>query len=203
MDLWVTRELEPAQRASSGFRWASTSQAYCSGIQFVSNAILAPAFAKGLGLLDGADCDRFASLLRISDVGGDNTAQDLRAGLVSRVLDQRRARSHGRRWCLPQARWWRPSSSSRLTASSGAIGQLRDGGPGVVHQAMLQRSLQFRRLAVVDLLGVRVRGRGRLRPGGRGVWSLVYQALVLALVSTVLLWVVSSGAPAFEFHWGR
>ena len=78
-------------------------------------------------------------------------------------------------------------------------------GLGVVHQAMLQRSLQFRGLAVVDLVSAfvsAVAGIG-FAMAGAGVWSLVYQALVLALVSTVLLWVVSPVRPAFEFHWGE
>lgn len=204
-------ELSLAQRASSGFRWASTSQAGRSGIQFVSNAILARLLSpKDFGLLGMAlIVTGFASLLR--DLGTSAAIiqrRDLSRGLVSSVfwinagLGLTAAVLVFAASPLVAAFFKQPPLTGILRALSASFVMA---GLGVVHQAMLQRSLQFRGLAVVDLVSAfvsAVAGIG-FAMAGAGVWSLVYQALVLALVSTVLLWVVSPVRPAFEFHWGE
>ena len=73
------------------------------------------------------------------------------------------------------------------------------GGLSVVHQAVLTRSLNFRRLAFVEVTSTVVASACGVTCAlfGYGVWSLVYQALVLSGLSTLLTWLVSGWRP----HW--
>lgn len=72
-------------------------------------------------------------------------------------------------------------------------------GLGLTQMALAQRALRFRALALRDLVGTLSGGAVgvALAVAGFGVWSLVAQALVTALVSTTLLWRLSPWRPTF------
>jgi O-antigen/teichoic acid export membrane protein len=77
-------------------------------------------------------------------------------------------------------------------------------GFGIVQQAIMERDLAFGKLAKIELiasLSSALLGIGLACLGAR-VWSLVYQALMLATVTTALLW-VSSGWRPKKFKMGE
>jgi PST family polysaccharide transporter len=75
----------------------------------------------------------------------------------------------------------------------------------ILQQALLERNLAFDRLARIELVaGVTGAAAGiGAAVAGQGVWSLVYQALVVAGVTTVLLWLVGGWRPRLLFDWGE
>lgn len=76
-------------------------------------------------------------------------------------------------------------------------------GLGVVQQALLERRLGFGRLARVELIAVLAGAAVGIGAAfaGYGVWSLVWQALASAVVSTVQLWTTSGWRPGFRCRW--
>lgn len=76
-------------------------------------------------------------------------------------------------------------------------------GIGILQQAVLERELAFSKLAKVEIVATLVGSFIGILSAlqGYGVWSLVYQALTIALLTTVLLWIVSSWKPKLYFHW--
>jgi len=78
-------------------------------------------------------------------------------------------------------------------------------GLGILHQALLERSLSFNSLAKLETASVLVGaivGIG-LAFADAGVWSLVFQSLTTAIVATVLLWLLSSWRPQWAFRWSE
>lgn len=78
-------------------------------------------------------------------------------------------------------------------------------GFGSLHQALLERSFAFTRLAMVEIISV-VFGAIvgiTLAIWGAGVWSLLFQSLAMAFINTCLLWYCSSWRPAMLFHWSE
>lgn len=78
-------------------------------------------------------------------------------------------------------------------------------GLGILHQALLERSLSFSILAKLETASVFVGaivGIG-LAFAGAGVWSLVFQSLTTAVLSTGLLWLSSSWRPQWVFRWSE
>jgi lipopolysaccharide exporter len=76
---------------------------------------------------------------------------------------------------------------------------------GILHQALLERSVSFESLAKLELISVFVGaivGIG-LALNNRGVWSLVFQTLTTVSIATVLLWQSSSWRPQWLFHWNE
>jgi len=76
-------------------------------------------------------------------------------------------------------------------------------GLGILHQALLERSLSFKALARMEIISVTVGailGIG-LALANAGVWSLVVQSLATAVVATLLLWLLSSWRPQWVFNW--
>ncbi|MFC1620016.1 MOP flippase family protein [Candidatus Neomarinimicrobiota bacterium] len=76
-------------------------------------------------------------------------------------------------------------------------------GLSILHQTLLERDMAFNRMAKVELSATVVGaivGIGAALSGW-GVWSLVFQSLAIALVTTVLLWVFSSWRPRWIFRW--
>lgn len=74
---------------------------------------------------------------------------------------------------------------------------------GTLHQAQLERSLSFNSLAKLEITAVfvgAVVGIG-LAFAHAGVWSLVFQSLATASITTLLLWFLSSWRPQWSFHW--
>ena len=73
----------------------------------------------------------------------------------------------------------------------------------ILQQALLQRSLDFQILAKVEISAVvcgAVIGIA-LAWYGAGVWSLVFQSLTTASITTIFLWLSSSWRPQRIFHW--
>lgn len=74
---------------------------------------------------------------------------------------------------------------------------------GTVFQAIFERNLNFHHLAKIELggaLGGALLGIN-FAWNGWGVWSLVFQHLVTAFITTILLYYFSSWRPRFIFHW--
>jgi PST family polysaccharide transporter len=69
-----------------------------------------------------------------------------------------------------------------------------------VQQALLRKSMAFRRLALLNALAVVFGGSAAIAIvlNGGGVWSLVAQQLLTATTSTVLFWISSSWRPRFR-----
>lgn len=70
------------------------------------------------------------------------------------------------------------------------VGYLAFRGAGIVHDAVLQRDLRFRRRTVIEVarVGARAVVSVGLAVGGAGAWSLVWGLLAGELVGTALLW---------------
>jgi O-antigen/teichoic acid export membrane protein len=76
-------------------------------------------------------------------------------------------------------------------------------GLSILQQAILERNLQFDKLAKLEIIGTllgSIVGIGSALLG-YGVWSLVYQSLTVTVVTTLLLWTFSGWRPKMIFHW--
>ena len=73
---------------------------------------------------------------------------------------------------------------------------------GAIHEARLQRSFGFRKLALRALGANILGGAGALvlALDGYGVWSLVVQRLVAATATTLLTWVAARWIPPLRLH---
>lgn len=71
----------------------------------------------------------------------------------------------------------------------------------VVHDALLQKEMDFRRLAKIEITGIAVSGFAAICAAlmGFGVWSMVIQSLVFTLISATMIWMLSSWRPALRF----
>ncbi|HEY5984207.1 MAG TPA: MOP flippase family protein [Anaerolineales bacterium] len=78
-------------------------------------------------------------------------------------------------------------------------------GAGTVHQALLERQLEFRSLARLELASVLVGAAGGIAAAllGAGVWSLVLQSLLTAVMSTALLWLANRWRPSRILAWSE
>ena len=74
----------------------------------------------------------------------------------------------------------------------------------IVHQAVLERRMRFRLVAAVELVAASFGAATAIAAAvvGLGVWSLVAQVLVTAMVGTGMYWLVGDWRPTFEFSWG-
>ena len=75
------------------------------------------------------------------------------------------------------------------------------GSFGLVHRAVLERNMNFRRLAYVEIAATATAGIISLAAAlrGAGVWSLVIQSLMTTGLSSVLLWWASPWRPSMAF----
>jgi O-antigen/teichoic acid export membrane protein len=76
---------------------------------------------------------------------------------------------------------------------------------GILHQALLERTLSFNTLAKLETVSVLVGslvGIG-LAFARAGVWSLVFQSLITVSVNTFLLWLSSPWRPHWGFRWSE
>ncbi len=76
-------------------------------------------------------------------------------------------------------------------------------GLGILHQALLERSLSFDSLAKLEITSVSVGailGIG-LAFANAGVWSLVFQSVIASAATTLFLWLSSSWRPKWIFSW--
>lgn len=74
-------------------------------------------------------------------------------------------------------------------------------GIGVVHQALLERGLQYSSVARAEMLAVSVGSvvSIALAVGGAGVWSLVAQVLIVAALTSILVWLSCPWRPSLVF----
>jgi PST family polysaccharide transporter len=72
----------------------------------------------------------------------------------------------------------------------------------VVHEAMLRRNLEFKKLAMRSWIAVLAGGAAGIAGAllGWGVWALVAQQLVMNITAVAVLWGVSSWRPRFRFE---
>ncbi len=77
------------------------------------------------------------------------------------------------------------------------------GSINVVQEALLQKKFMFKRLFFMDSVSVFVAGVTAVvfALNNFGVWTLVFQYLILSFVSTCILWATSSWKPKFVFSW--
>lgn len=77
------------------------------------------------------------------------------------------------------------------------------GSVNIVQRTLLMKSLDFRKLSVIEIVAVTVAGGVAilLAYAGFGVWSLVIQSLLLSAMMAILLWVFSSWRPKWLFNW--
>lgn len=76
------------------------------------------------------------------------------------------------------------------------------GSLNIVQKAILMRSMNFRALAIVETLAMSIAGIFAIILAflGFGVWSLVWQAIVSAIIGVIILWVLSDWKPSFRFN---
>lgn len=73
----------------------------------------------------------------------------------------------------------------------------------IVQDSLLRKHLEFRRLAIVNLTALAISGTAGITLAllGLGVWSLVWQSVILTGLTVILLWIVSDWRPAKRFKW--
>jgi PST family polysaccharide transporter len=76
------------------------------------------------------------------------------------------------------------------------------GSIGIVQKAILKRSMNFRMLAIVETLAMVIAGIFAIAIAflGFGVWSLVWQAIVSAIIGVIVLWFLSDWKPSLRFN---
>ncbi len=74
---------------------------------------------------------------------------------------------------------------------------------GTIQQAILEKNLQFDRLAKIEILTTLLSATLGILSAFAGcrVWSLVYQSLTFALLNSLLLWKTTKWAPIFFWSW--
>jgi O-antigen/teichoic acid export membrane protein len=75
------------------------------------------------------------------------------------------------------------------------------GALNIVQDALLQKSLQFKRLFFIEIVSVITGGAIALvlATRGFGVWALVVQFATISFVSSIVLWITSPWRPSFQF----
>jgi O-antigen/teichoic acid export membrane protein len=76
-------------------------------------------------------------------------------------------------------------------------------GLSTLHQAFLEKQLEFNSLAKIELLATSLGAFVGIVSAlnGARVWSLVYQNLVIVTMTTILLWITSQWRPQGLFYW--
>jgi O-antigen/teichoic acid export membrane protein len=75
----------------------------------------------------------------------------------------------------------------------------------ILQQAILERNLAFNKLAKLEIIATFFGSFVGIGSAvlGHGVWSLVYQSLAVATMTTILLWAFSTWRPKLIFHWDK
>jgi O-antigen/teichoic acid export membrane protein len=75
------------------------------------------------------------------------------------------------------------------------------GSLNIVQEALLQKRMEFKRLFLMDMVSVVISGIATIimARGGWGVWSLIYQYILLVAISSLVLWLTSSWRPRIQF----
>jgi PST family polysaccharide transporter len=76
---------------------------------------------------------------------------------------------------------------------------------GIVQTALFTKELNFKPLAVIEILAVAISGTIAvfMAFSGFGVWSLVWQQVISSFVIVISLWTLSSWRPKILFQWQR
>jgi len=75
-------------------------------------------------------------------------------------------------------------------------------GPfSLIHRSLLFKKLDFKKLAVVEIGATLISGISAVIMAfvGFGVWSLAWRGVIAALVTAVLIWIVSKWRPSMQF----
>jgi O-antigen/teichoic acid export membrane protein len=74
-------------------------------------------------------------------------------------------------------------------------------GASILQQALLERRLEFRKLALAEIMASVMGGLTGvlLALMGAGVWSLVFQTLMMTAATSVLLWILTTWRPQLRF----
>jgi PST family polysaccharide transporter len=207
----VTPNNSIRQQAFTGLKWSSFSQLGRQGMQFVTTIVLAR-------LLDPADFGLMGMATVVT--GFILLFRDL--GTASAVIQRSQPTPN-----LLSGLFWVNVSFGLVAAVllylfapilSGLYNEARIvpllrllalsfiiSGLGTLHQALLERGLEFGRLARVELIATLAGAAVGIGSAvaGQGVWSLVYQTLTVTSVTTVLLWVFSPWRPMFVLGLGE
>jgi PST family polysaccharide transporter len=75
----------------------------------------------------------------------------------------------------------------------------------VVQNALLQKKLDFKNLAKVEITATLISGilAIALAVSGAGVWSLVWQTIAYASVSAAIMWLITDWKPLYAFSWKK
>ena len=77
------------------------------------------------------------------------------------------------------------------------------GSVSVVQSSLLKKRLEFKRLALVELVTLLVSGAVGITLAllGFGVWSLAWQGVIATCITVILIWGISDWRPAMSFKW--
>ena len=92
----------------------------------------------------------------------------------------------------------------QLVAIAAALGtQFFTSSFGIVHQSVLSKQFEFKKLAVVETFAMMVSGviAILMALNGFGLWSLVAQSLIGSALNGIALWFVTPWRPRFLFSW--
>ena len=73
----------------------------------------------------------------------------------------------------------------------------------ILHQTILERNLEFKKLSKAEIISTLCGSIVGVLMAiqGFGVWSLVYQSLIIMLMTTILLWFFNTWKPKMIFNW--
>ena len=197
------------RKTMRGIFWSGTSQFMIQGISFFVNIVLARLlFPEDFGIL--AMAALFIEMTGlISDFG-------LSAALIQRKKINQTQRSTAF-WmnilvgvtlvglsvlCAPLAAdFFRRDIIAPVIMVSSIGFVIR--AVGGVHRALMTRQLRFKTLAIPDVVGILAFSASVIPMVlmGLGLWSIVLANLVSALISSTILWRLSSWRPSFLFDW--
>jgi len=76
---------------------------------------------------------------------------------------------------------------------------------GSTHSALLTKKLNFKPLAIIDILTITIAGISAIILAiiGFGVWSLIFRQIILTSLTVLLLWHYSNWRPKFILNWKK
>lgn len=199
------------KKAFSGLSWSAASQAGRQALQFVTSIMLAWILAPSdFGLLSMAlVVTGFAALFK--DLGTSSAIiqrTDVSESLLSSIFWMNTAFGFLITIAVyllsPLAAVF--YNESRVTEVLQVLSvNFAVSGLSILHQGILQKQLFFKKIALIELsstfIGSVVGIAAALN--GSGVWSLVYQYLVIAVSGTVFLWLATPWRPSLVFRWAE
>ena len=197
------------KRTLSGLGWSGASQFFGQGLQFVISAVLARLLSpREYGLLgmvvvftgfatSFSDLSLGASIIQKQDVSKKHLSSVfwinvLIGGFLSLVfllLSPLIADFYSE----PALR-----TLTAVLAFTFTVNSLN-----VVQTALLDKSLNFRAKFQVDVVSISIAGTAALvmALSGAGVWSLVGQTLIVAMIRVAVMWRLSDWRPQMSFDW--